>query len=299
MAATVKSNANGRIAVDRSEMAYVPQRRDSYVPARNSRRGLISNITTAMLHPGEFFRAMPRGSHVLITAVLILALVGYAAVNIAPGATAESPTVPGDSGMPMPDMLPNPTFSGGPAEGPIDFSGMPVDGGFPPDGMGGGPIEAESPRDVTQTTVTVLTAAAGVLLGWGALAVILMIVPMLRGRAPQFSTGLHIAVWSALPLALMILVQVVYQALGGTIGEQMGVSALLGRWEGFTSLPETSQALLTSLTSQTTLFGLWSLILVYFGAREALRGSRIGALMAVGSWALLVVVAPVVAQTLL
>jgi hypothetical protein len=193
----------------------------------------------------------------------------------------------------MPDVLPNPGGGlGGQMGGSLDFSGIPGDlGGMPPGELPGSG-QPESAADVTQTTITALTAAVSVLLGWFALAGILLIVPMLRGRAPQFSTGLQIAIWATLPLAIMVLVQFVYQALGGTIGAQMGVTVLLNRWDGFAALPSASQALLTSLASQITIFSVWSVIMVYAGARTALRGSRAAALIAIILWITVAAIAP-------
>lgn len=293
MAATVKSSESGNYPVERPVPGYLPERRESYGIARPQRRlGLMSSITSALFHPWQFFGSLSRSANIALIATLILVLSGVAAVRVQPSASAPPDSMPEPVPM-MPDVLPNPGGGlGGQMGGSLDFSGIPGDlGGMPPGEMPGSG-QPESAADVTQTTITALTAAVGVLLGWFALAGILLIVPMLRGRAPQFSTGLQIAIWATLPLAIMVLVQFVYQALGGTIGAQMGVTVLLNRWDGFAALPSASQALLTSLASQITIFSVWSVIMVYAGARTALRGSRAAALIAIILWITVAAIAP-------
>lgn len=278
---------------------------DVYAPAnRNRRRGLLSSMTTALAHPAVFFSETPRGSQTVLVALIILVLTGFAAVRLAPSADAapEMPII--DPAVSGPVDGPSP-MEGGPASvevfssdpgvmPPPDFSGMPPEMGGPPvDGGSGG----ES-ADVNKTTMTALTAAGGVVLGWFTLAGILVIVPMLRGRSPHLSSNLQVAIWSSVPLALMLVAQLVFNAVGGTLGSSMGLSLLLQSVEGFEALPAASQSLLTSLTSQITLFGLWSLVLIYAGARYALRGSRLASTFAVTLWIALVVVAPVAVQAL-
>jgi hypothetical protein len=62
---------------------------------------------------------------------------------------------------------------------------------------------------------------------------------------------------------------------------------------GYATLSPFSQALLLSLAGQLTLFWLWSLLLIYKGARHTLGGSWWSAAFVVVAWALIVVVVPV------
>ena len=102
---------------------------------------------------------------------------------------------------------------------------------------------------------------------------------------------------SSLPFAVMAIVQLLYWSSGGKIGEP-GVQGLLTDFQQVKTLEPTVQALLISFTSRLTIFWLWSLMLVYFGARFALGGWRIVAFLVVIAWALIQIGAPVITGTI-
>jgi hypothetical protein len=267
---------------------------------RNRPRGLWGQITTSLLRPALFFRTLaPAGEtrQWLWAAILVLALVGIASVRYSALSNA-APTDPGivDPGFP-PDM--GGDMGGGDMGGGIDMGGGMAEGGdfggIPPGGI---PTDPNVPVAGTESTLTAdltmaLLAAANVILGWIVLTVMLIIVPMLRGRAPRLGQNLQIAVWSSLPFAVMAIVQLLYWSSGGKIGEP-GVQGLLADFPQVKTLDPTVQALLISFTSRLTVFWLWSLMLVYFGARFALSGWRIVAFLVVIAWALIQIGAPVV-----
>ena len=263
---------------------------------RNRPRGLWGQITTSLLRPALFFRTLaPAGEtrQWLWAAILVLALVGIASVRY----SALSNAAPADPGIVDPGFPPD--MGGGDMGGGIDMGGGMVEGGdfggIPPGGI---PTDPNVPTAGAESTLTedltmALLAAANVILGWVVLTVMLIVVPMLRGRAPRIGQNLQIAVWSSLPFAVMAIVQLLYWSSGGKIGEP-GVQGLLADFPQVRTLDPTVQALLISFTSRLTIFWLWSLMLVYFGARFALGGWRIIAFLVVIAWALIQIGAPVV-----
>jgi hypothetical protein len=271
---------------------------------RNRPRGLWGQITTSLLRPALFFRTLaPAGEtrQWLWAAILVLALVGIASVRYSALSNA-APADPGiiDPGFP-PDM--GGEMGGGDMGGGIDMGGGGMEGGdfggIPPGGI---PTDPNVPVAGEESTLTAdltmaLLAAANVILGWIVLTIMLIVVPMLRGRAPRLGQNLQIAVWSSLPFAVMAIVQLLYWSSGGKIGEP-GVQGLLSDFKQVETLDPTVQALLISFTSRLTIFWLWSLMLVYFGARFALGGWRIVAFLVVIAWALIQIGAPVITGTI-
>lgn len=262
--------------------------------ARNRPRGMWGQITTALLRPALFYKTLPPAGETrqwLWAALLVLALVGIAAVRYS---TLSSTSSDGggmiDVGAPPVDDFGggfDGGLGGGFGGGGPDFGGVPPTDG-PVDGGGGVPAESTLTADLTMA----LLASANVVLGWFVLTVMLVVVPMLRGRAPRVGQNLQIAVWSSLPLAVLAVVQLLYWSGGGKLGEP-GVQGLLAYWPDFDTLDANAQAALISFTSRLTIFWLWSLMLVYFGARFALGGWRIVAFLVVIAWAVLQVGAPV------
>jgi hypothetical protein len=139
--------------------------------------------------------------------------------------------------------------------------------------------------------MSALLAAGGVILGWLIQSFMLCEVPMINGKRPSMGRNLQIAVWASLPLALMLVVQQIYFAIGGKPG-QVGLSLLLQRWEGFAALPIFSQTVLMTLATNFTLFWLWNLVLVYFGGRYALNGKRAAVMLVVVMWVIIGAVLP-------
>jgi len=253
----------------------------------------------ALLQPAHFFHTLPLLEHTrtwLWAAVLILALTGISAVRqdaILKGGNTSTPAI---------DF--NNTPSGGDGSGgngPIiskgGFSAAPVSGGgeaAPFDAGTTPPIQpSDPPADISTTWTIALLAATVVVLGWFILTIILSEVSLFNGRAPSLGHNFQIAIWTSIPFALMAVLQLIYFAAGGKAGGA-GVSGLLADWEGYKTLPVFWQSLMLSFTSRLTLFWLWSLILIYIAARNALRGKRWSSALVVVVWAILLIVVPVV-----
>jgi len=75
----------------------------------------------------------------------------------------------------------------------------------------------------------------------------------------------------------------VYFAAGGT-GGAVGLSLLMEEWDGYADLSRGAQRLLEAFLSTVSLFWLWSLLLLYCGARYALNGRRWVAALVVLIW---------------
>jgi hypothetical protein len=256
-------------------------------PART--RGLMAQISTALLQPALFFRTLPIMESTrqwLWIALLVLTLVGYSAVRQQTAAGEDTSEVPaGDmGGIPIDSGM---NIESG--EMPID-GGLGVDFGFvPPANTSGQTPEVES----TDSLTIALIAASGVFVGWAIQTALLSEVTLLNGRAPRFGHNFQIAVWSSLPLALMALIQVIVQITGGTIGAP-GLTGLVDELSLYDDLPVFARSLIFSLAANLTIFWLWSLMLIYFGARVALRGRRWSSLLVVASWVIVLVTAPVI-----
>lgn len=273
--------------------------RDYQITQRSRPRGLWGQVWMALLQPGHFFRTLPLMEDTrtwLWAAVLILALTGISAVRqdqMLNGSGGAAPPVDFGGNVPGGDL-------GGPKG---EFQVSPIDGG----GGGGGEIPfdpgvipstpgAGSTSDVSTTWTTALLASAAIVIGWFVLTVILSEVTLFNGRAPSLGQNLQVAIWATIPFALMAGLQLIYYAAGGKPRAD-GLSGLLAEWNAYTSLPSFWQSVILSLTSRLTLFWLWSLVLIYIGARNALRGKRWASGIVVGVWAVLLVVVPVVSGT--
>lgn len=261
--------------------------RGAYAAAAPRPRGLWGQFWMLVLQPAAFFRTLPwmhESRHWFWMMILILALVAFAAVRHADLAAQGAG---GASEVPVPQMFSDPTMGGAVSGG---MSGLPPDmGGMPPVNGGG----TASTVDVTRNWVTGLRAAANVVLGWFVLTILLIEAPMMNGVSPRLGRNFQIAVWASVPLGLMAALQLLFFAAGGELGKA-GISGLLEGWDFYENSSPLLQSLLLSLTSQFTLFGLWSLLLVYKGARYALNGRRWVALMIVIFWVAVLVVVPAV-----
>jgi hypothetical protein len=243
-------------------------RTDGVMTYNRRPRSLWGNLTSVLLQPVSFFRSFPAARQWVWVALLILIAFGFSAVH-QPTPVSDASSLPTDlSAQPI---SPSGDFGGGGEGGFI----QPSDPGIPAD--------ATSAPDVSKTVMAALLAAGGVLLGWLIQALVLCEVPMINGKRPSLGHNLQIAVWASVPLALMLVIQQIYFAIGGTPG-QVGVSLLLERWSGFASLPTFSQAFLTTLATNFTLFWLWNLVLIYLGGRYALNGRRAAVALVVVMW---------------
>lgn len=252
-----------------------PRRARSYslaMPVRQ--RGLWGQIWAALLQPGQFFQTLPRIDETrqwLWVGLLILALIGLSAVRQAtPTADPNALQMPTDFSQPSP----NP-FGGG------DF-GIP-DGGIPTGGAA---------TSVSSTWTTALLAASGIVLGWFIQTLLLCEVSLLKGFAPRLGRNFQIAIWASLPLGVMAVVQLLYYAAGGSV-TGAGISGLVVDIPGYADLSPYVQAIILSFAGQLTLFWLWSLSLIYIGARHALHGRWWSSLLVVIAWAVIIVVVPV------
>lgn len=277
-----------RERVNEIEVVDVP------LPQRRRTRGLLSQISAVLLQPVYFFRTLPHLSETrqwLWAGLIILFLIGFSAVryNVVSqaGATDETNTPPpidfgggleGDGGIPIP---------GGDLGGGIDFGGIPD-----PSAGGGGESPATPEQNLSETLTIGFIAASEIVVNWLIISVLLIIVSLLRGRLPRFGHNFQIAIWATLPLAVMALLQVLFYAAGGTTG-QPGLAGLLLDWEFYQQQSPLAQDIMYSLAIRLTVFWMWTLALLYFGARNALQGPRLGAMLIVVFWAAIVVLVPV------
>lgn len=259
--------------------ASLPGSRTIILP-REPRRGLFGHMMAVLLQPVAFFRQMPSTRQWVGAALIILVLVGAADVRrtsllegSSAGADASSDII---SGVPT---VPDAALGG---EIPFD----------PPIPSGVIPGDTAANASITQTTVTALIAAASVVLAWVLQSIVLIPAPMFSGAPPNLARNVQVAVWASVPLGLLALIQLVYYTLGGEVG-QIGVSILLERWEGYAALPTLAQAVLHSLSLHLTLFWLWSLLLLFIGARRALNGSWWAVAMLLVIWIAFVLLLPV------
>lgn len=249
-------------------------------------RGLITQVSTALLQPRYFFRTVPLlvDSRQWITvALLILALVGWSAVR------QESFS----SSTPIAD-----TFDPG-LSGDVLLPGDPGLSGIPGDIITNPPIPSsinETP-DITESLITALIAASHILLGWFILTVLLCEVSLFNSAMPNLNLNLQIAIWTTVPIGLMAGIQLIYYAAGGKPG-QIGITGLLPLWEDYGQFSGFARSALLSLSSRITIFWFWSLFLLYIGARHTLRGKWWAALLVVIAWALLLIVLPVVSGSI-
>lgn len=251
------------------------------VTYQRRQRSIWASVTSVLVQPVTFYRTFPTARQWLWAALIILAVTGFSAIH---QPSIDDAADNGSAGLPI---QPLPEGMGGEITG----GAISPDGGFiPPPDMGASVDTADSP-DVSRTVMTALLAAGGVVLAWVIQALLLCEVSLINGVSPSFGRGLQIAVWAGIPIALMLVIQQVYYAIGGTPG-QPGISLLLDRWAGFHSLPAFSQSVLMTLTSNFTLFWLWSLALLYIGGREVLNGKRTAVILVVVAWVIISAILP-------
>jgi hypothetical protein len=153
---------------------------------------------------------------------------------------------------------------------------------------------AETSTTLFNWNIALITAST-FLVSWVVQAVLLSVASLLSGSAPRFGLNLQIAIWAALPLGLMAGLQLLYYNAGGVIGAE-GVSGLVSEIPSYADLSPFALAAVTALAAQVTIFWLWNLLLLYFGARYALDGGWLAAAFIVVAWVLVLVLVPVVIQ---
>jgi hypothetical protein len=255
-------------------------------------RGLVSQISTALFQPMTFYETLPpmrQTRQWLWVGFIILAMIGLSAVQQA--TTTTSPATNNDASAPIPD--PFGELGGGgeiiSPDGGFDFGQPPIDHNAPATG-------GDTPQTVNNWT-TALVAASQLVLMWAVLSTMLIVVPMFKGKPPQFGENLQIAIYASLPLAVMATLQLIYIAAGGVMGKA-GLSGLVDEIPAYATADPFVQSLILSATSQTTLFMLWSLMMVYFGGRALLGGNRLIIFLVIVAWVALLVIMPVVTGTI-
>lgn len=250
---------------------------------RKPARGLFGQVSTVIFQPAKFFAEMPRiqdNRQWAWVGLLLLIILGLNVVQQHEADTA-SPT---DGGMIDPMM-------GGMG---MDMMGDPFMGDpfMSPDmGIGGGESSADSAINTSTKWEMALVAGAGMVFIWFAQAVVLSQVSLFKGRAPVWSDNLQIVIWAAVPLGLMALFQMFFRWTGGEIG-QAGLSGLLIERAFYQEANPFLQSVLKALASNLTLFWVWSMVLIYVGARHVLGGQPIASALAVVMWVVVLVAIP-------
>jgi len=216
-----------------------------------------------IVQPRLFFRTLSTSNSQLwlLAAILILGVIGASAIR-------------------------QQQLGGSESSGPV--AGAPV----APDINGG-----NGSPDISTTWTPALIAVSQVVLNWIFLSLLLMIVSLSRSAAPQLGQNFRMVVWANLPLGLMAALQLLFYASGGSPGKA-GLSGLTRMLPGFANLPSISQSLLTTLSTYLTIFGLWTVILVYLGARNMLNGSPLVVIFVIALWCAWMVIAPVAAENI-
>jgi hypothetical protein len=150
---------------------------------------------------------------------------------------------------------------------------------------------AETSTTLFNWNVALITAST-LLVIWIVQAVLLSFASLLSGSAPRLGLNLQVAIWAALPLGLMAGLQLLYYNAGGEIGAE-GISGLVSELPGYADFSSFAQAAIIGLAAQVTIFWLWTLLLLYFGARYALDGGWLAAVFIVVAWVLVLVLVPV------
>jgi hypothetical protein len=243
-------------------------------PTRNSQpsQGIFGHLTALLIHPAAFFRRMPQNHQWLWVAVLVLVIFGLAASNQAQSDAAASDTQQTQG---------------------FDISLLQDDTAQTSDTAATVTTQTTDSAVTNTTLMAALLAACGVLVMWAGQTVLLCLIPMLRNRPPNLARTLQIAVWASLPLALMLGLRQLYFAAGGT-GGSTGLSLLLEQWDGYSALPSVAQSVLAIFMSNVSLFWLWSLALLYLGARYTLNGRRWSATLVLAMWIAAATIVPAV-----
>lgn len=232
-------------------------------------RGFVGEIIAVITHPSEFFYILgtKRASQKTVwVAVLILVILSFNVLH-----TPVANDSQGDSVAPP--------ITGIPGEGP------PFDPGFPPNGSENN-FEESPIGDPTAQWMAVLKTVGAQIVKWGALAWLLALVPAFNGQKSRLKKHIQIAVWSSIPLALMSVLQLAFMNVGGKIASP-GFTGFLAELPAFNQQNIYLQSFIHGIASQLTLFWLWSLGLLYLGAKITLHGKRPIVTMVIVIWIVL------------
>jgi hypothetical protein len=224
-------------------------------------RGLLGQIRLAIIQPRTFFSTLASSTsqNWFLVAILILGAVGASAIRQQELANPNA-TI-GSPSVQLPDSP-----------------------------------ESGVPADVSMTWRPALLASSRIVLNWLFLSAVLMIVPLSRGVRPQFGANLRMVIWAYLPLGLMAILQLFFYATGGQPGNP-GLSGMVKAPSASSSLPMISTELLRSAAQHLTIFNLWTICLVYLGARHMLKGSSILIIVLIVLWCASIIMLPVAVES--
>lgn len=265
---------------------------DNRLTRPRRQRSLTSQVSMTLLHPAAFFTSIPALDQTrqwLWIAAVILIVIGLSAVQRSSLMPAESTTF----SPPVTDDFPTAPDTGFDPTG--EFGGLPPDFDIPVRPTNGTATSATPTENLT----TALLAASGMIVTWLVQTVLLAEVSLFNGYHPRFGRNFQIAIWASLPLALMAGLQLVYFGSTGTAPGQPGLAGLLLDAPALANWPAFLQAIALSLAAQLTIFWLWSLLLVYFGARFTLNGTRWASTLVILMWVIILALAPVLFELLL
>ena len=243
--------------------------------------GLITQVTQVLLRPVAFFKSMSNRNAWLPIAALILAIYGYTATTQIQSTSLQTTA---DSAV---QITGNATSE---SEG-FDLSLLAASA-TPAESITSATGSADTTAATSdETLMNALLAATGVLIVWFCQAVMLTLISMLSGYFPRMAKSFQIAIWASLPLAIMLILRNIHYASGGA-GGSLGLSLLLESWGDYAALPVYGQRTIAVFLSNLTLFWLWNLMLLYFGARYALGGRRFVIVFVLAVWIALSTILP-------
>jgi hypothetical protein len=247
---------------------------------RNGSSGsILTQVLKLFIQPKAFFRALPMNRQWLLAALLVLAIAGFTGttqIQSTGSSSANSSGTSSTSSFSLSTLQESATS----AQTSTTTAAAAQQ------------TTTSATTDSNTALMNALVAAAGIMAMWGGQAVLLSLVTMLRGYAPNIGKSLQIAVWASLPLALMLALRYAHFAAGGT-GGSLGLSLLLTQWSTYPALPQFLRQVLAAFMSNVTLFALWNLGLLYVGARYALDGKRWSVALIVAMWIVAATVVPV------
>jgi hypothetical protein len=251
--------------------------------------GLFNQIITLLTHPIAFFKHMPRTRHWVFIAALILFIAGFTGSAQSTGnSTSASPSA--SSSAVSSTAATAPQAAGSARSQATSGTGANTTAAAPVATS----EQQNTGQDAKTMLMTGLLAASGLLAMWVGQSALLCLVSMFRSYAPNPGRSLQIAVWASLPLALMLVLRQIYFAMGGT-GGSLGLSLLLTQWDGYASLGLAARRVLEVFMSNISLFTLWNLLLLYFGARYALSGNRLSVMLVTAMWIVSAALVPALA----
>lgn len=231
---------------------------------RRQATGLVGQLQQVILHPVAFFKTLPETATSesrtwLWAALLILAIIGTAAVQ-------QDKTL---------------------VDTAVTASTTAV--------------LASEDSTLQADLVTGLSAASLMVVAWVGQAILMIPIALLAGKRPQFNLKVQIAIWASVPLALIALVRIILFAIGLESGYQ-GISGIFLRnpelW-GWETTTAPMQLFILNIASHISIFGLWNLILLYYGVKYCIVDNLWLCLLFIVMWVLSVFLIPTILDILL